>query len=206
MGLPQALSASPQDKARARPGAPSFAGPRSASYFDDLRPELLRAPDFDPDALRDEVVARFAAERPFAEDAFVARFAGDLLAFDPRAGERDAELFAALLRAALGLRAVEALLKRFVDEPLAEDFAPELFDEELFDDALLPPRAADREPLALDLRDADDVFAPLLRALLPALFFAPFEPEPPLLPPPSCLFTVAQARRSASSSGTPRLS
>src|SRR5690606_30382459 len=31
-------------------------------------------------------------------------------------------------------------------------------------------------------------------------------PEPDLLPPPDSLFTVAQARRSASSSGTPRFS
>src|SRR5215211_1494738 len=69
-----------------------------------------------------------------------------------------------------------------------------------------------------DLRDVvEDRFVPLLRA---AAFFAPlfverlldpvrdllaalrFEPEPPRLPPPSCLLTVAQARRSASSSDT----
>jgi hypothetical protein len=173
------------------------------AYFDDLRPELLRAPpDFEADDLRDEVVARLAAERPFAEDDFVPRLAEDFVPFDPRAGERDAELFASLLRAVGDLRAVEPLLECFVDELFLEDFlAPELFEG-----ALPPPRAAARVLFALDLRDAADFFAPLLRALLPALFFELFEPEPPLLPPPSCLLTVAHARRSASSSDTPRLS
>jgi hypothetical protein len=160
-----------------------------------LRPPLLRAPrDFAPDVLREDVVARFAAERPFEADDFVPPFAEDLLAFEPRADER-AELFVPPPRVALDLRD-DDLLERFVDEPFAEDFlAPELFDEEL-----RPPRAAERELFVLDLRDAD-FFAPLLRDC-----FAPFEPEPPLFPPPSCLLTVAQARRSASSSDTPRSS
>jgi hypothetical protein len=146
-----------------------------------LRAELLRAPlvRFDPDDLRDAVEARFAAERDFDADLEPPRFVGDLRVFDPCADER------------------------FVDELFADDFlAPELFDEEL-----LPPRAAERELFAPDLRAAVDFFAPLLRdVLLLALFLAAFEPEPPFLPPPSCLLTVAQARRSASSSGTPRLS
>jgi hypothetical protein len=129
--------------------------------------------------LRDAVEARFAADRPFVADFEPPRFVADLLVFDARADER------------------------FVDELLAEDFlAPELFD-----DALLPPRAADRVLFALDLRDAADFFAALLRDVrLLALFLAPFDPEPPFLPPPSCLLTVAQARRAASPSDTPRLS
>jgi hypothetical protein len=153
--------------------------------------------------LRDDVVARFAAERVFEAGDFAPRFAEDFVAFDPRAGEREAELFAPP-RAALDFRAVEPLLERFVEELFAEDFlAPELFDEEL----LLVLCAADRVLFAPDLRDAADFLAPLLRDVpLLAAFLAPLEPEPPFLPPPSCLLTVAQARRSASSSDTPRLS
>ena len=170
----------PRGRTAARPRCPPC-----LDYFDAFRPALLRAPDFEPELLRDGEVARLAAERVFAPD-FVARFADD---------------FAPVLRA------VEALLERLVEEPFAADFlAPDRFD------AALPPRAAERELFAPDLRDAADFFAPLLRALLPALFFALllrallFEPEPPFLPPPSCLLTVAQARRSASSSDRPRSS
>jgi hypothetical protein len=48
----------------------------------------------------------------------------------------------------------------------------------------------------LELRELDELdLRPLLRL-----------PEPPFLPPPSCLLTVAQARRSASRSDRPRSS
>lgn len=51
----------------------------------------------------------------------------------------------------------------------------------------------------------------VLRFLAVVFFFeiflvADFLPEPLFLPPPLCLFTVAQARRSASPSDTPRFS
>jgi hypothetical protein len=67
--------------------------------------------------------------------------------------------------------------------------------------------------LLLDLLDADFLLElPLLELLLDLpedfeedpLFF--FEPDPPFFPPPSCLLTVAHARRSASLSDTPRFS
>jgi hypothetical protein len=65
--------------------------------------------------------------------------------------------------------------------------------------------------LALDLlfpafRDATALppFLPPLREELLVLFFP--LPEPLFLPPPSSLFTVAQARRAASPRDTPRFS
>ena len=50
------------------------------------------------------------------------------------------------------------------------------------------------------------LFRPPFDALLRLLFFLAlrFLPDPDLRPPPLCLFTVAHARRSASSSETPR--
>ena len=66
---------------------------------------------------------------------------------------------------------------------------------------------------ALRLADADLVvrFVPLVLRAVPVDFEvrfalvlrAPARPEPDFLPPPSCLFTVAQARASATSSDTP---
>ena len=120
----------------------------------------------------------------------------------------------------------EFFVERFDDEAF-DAFEP-LFDppraeeRELFDplfDALLR-EAGFLAPLLLV------VFPELLPELLlllagflappfPELLLAPladrfaalfFDPEPPRLPPPSCLLTVAQARRSASSSDKPRLS
>jgi hypothetical protein len=92
--------------------------------------------------------------------------------------------------------------------------APLFFAPVRFDPLFVPPRADERELFVVLLRDAD-FFAPPLLAALPELlvellldFFAALflDPEPPFLPPPSCLLTVAQARRSASSSDRPRLS
>jgi len=139
--------------------------------------ELLRPDPFDD--LREVVEERFAAVRdlPALFFAPVARF--DPPDFVPRA-EDFAELLAELFRPELLLRAEPARLLPAPDEVFDDFFAP------LF---LAPPFAA--------------------RLLDPALdFFAAlrFAPEPPRLPPPSCLLTVAQARRSASSSDTPRLS
>jgi hypothetical protein len=152
-------------------------------------PALLRAPDFDD--LRDEVEELFAAERDFEAPLFFAPARFDPPAFEPRAEER--ELF----------------------EP---ELFVERFDDELFDAAFDPlfdsPRADERELFDGLLRDAD-FFAPPLLTPLPELLLEPlldflaalfFDPDPLLLPPPSCLLTVAQARRSASSSDTPRLS
>jgi hypothetical protein len=140
----------------------------------------LRAPPdrFDPDALRDAVEALFAAERDFE-------------AFEP-----------VLLRAVVRFAAD---LLDFVPraEERAAPFDPELFFELFVERLLDEPLPAELFELAL-LRDAADFFAPPLRAVdFDALFLAP---EPLLFPPPSCLLTVAHARRSASSSETPRLS
>jgi hypothetical protein len=160
-------------------------------------PELLRAPDFDD--LRDEVDELFAAERVFEALLFRAPLARFDPLFDPLAFEPLAFEPRALERALL----LELLEPELFVEPFDERFAP------LFD----PPRAAERElfvpPFDALLR-AVDFFAPLLLELLPELLLdflaAPFDPDPSRLPPPSCLLTVAQARRSASSSDTPRLS
>jgi hypothetical protein len=152
-------------------------------------PALLRAPDFED--LRDEVEERFAAERDFEAPLFFApleRF--DPPAFEPRAEER--ELFEP-----------ELFVERFDDEPF----------EAPFDPLFVPPRADERELFDALLRAVDFLAPPLLA--LPELLLAPlldlfaalfFDPDPLRLPPPSCLLTVAQARRSASSSDTPRLS
>lgn len=148
---------------------------------------LLRPDPFDD--LREVVEERFAAVRdlPALFFAPVARF--DPPDFVPRA-EDLAEDLAELFRPELLLRAAPARLLPAPDE---------LFDERFAEDFFAPLFLA---PLFL---------APLFvaRLLEPALdFFAAlrFAPEPPRLPPPSCLLTVAQARRSASSSDTPRLS
>jgi len=63
--------------------------------------------------------------------------------------------------------------------------------------------AADREALDRE-RDAAPPFLPPLREALLVLFFP--RPDPLFFPPPSSLFTVAQARRSASRRETPRFS
>ncbi len=65
--------------------------------------------------------------------------------------------------------------------------------------------ALDLEPEALDPDpEAAPPFLPPLREELLVLFFA--LPEPLFLPPPSSLFTVAHARRSASRRELPRFS
>ena len=65
--------------------------------------------------------------------------------------------------------------------------------------------ALDLEPEALDLDpEAAPPFLPPLREELLVLFFP--LPEPLFLPPPSSLFTVAQARRSAWRRELPRFS
>lgn len=94
----------------------------------------------------------------------------------------------------------------FRDEPL-EDL-PELerllVDDLLEEDFLEPPEdflddLPDGDLLEEDLLDDPD-FADFLLPL------EPFFPLPDFLPPPDCLFTVAQARRSASFFDTPRSS
>lgn len=86
------------------------------------------------------------------------------------------------------LRELERLL---VDDLLEEDFLgpPEDFLDDLPGDDLL-------EEDLLDDPDFEDFLLPL----------EPFFPLPDFLPPPDCLFTVAQARRSASFFDTPRSS
>jgi len=63
--------------------------------------------------------------------------------------------------------------------------------------------AAEREALDRE-RVAPPLFLPPFRDALLVLFFP--RPDPLFLPPPSSLFTVAQARRSASRRETPRFS
>lgn len=65
---------------------------------------------------------------------------------------------------------------------------------------LLPPRL--EEPL----RDEEPRDEDLRPELPPPREELPLRADPPFLPPPSCLLTVAQARRSASSPETPRSS
>ncbi|MFC4728318.1 hypothetical protein [Coralloluteibacterium thermophilus] len=129
--------------------------------------------------------------------------------------------FVVLLRALLLLAEVppeDDFAAFFPDERLAED----LRDAAFFDAVFLAAGFFVVDVLAADFFAAVffvvDVFAALFRALdfFAVDFFvaerpdedvrAPLLPLPPALPPPSCLFTVAQARRSASSSGTPRSS
>lgn len=93
----------------------------------------------------------------------------------------------------------------FRDEPLEDLREPErlLVDDLLEEDFLEPPEDfpddfPEDDLLAEDLPedDFDDFLLPL----------EPFFPLPDFLPPPDCLFTVAQARRSASFFETPRSS
>jgi hypothetical protein len=88
------------------------------------------------------------------------------------------------------------------DDFLAEDFLAEDFlAEDLFEGDFLEVDFFDDDFFEEDLPEEDDFdfedfFAPL----------EPLRPLPDFLPPPDCLFTVAQARRSASLSETPRSS
>jgi hypothetical protein len=115
--------------------------------------------------------------------------------------------------AKLGFGALQMRLYRDFDR-LDRDRDFELERERDFD----PPardRAFRRRVAAAFLADAERAdfgreaearppfFAPL-RAGARDVFFP--RPEPLFFPPPDILFSVAQARRSASSSGTPRLS
>jgi len=97
----------------------------------------------------------------------------------------------------LDLRALDLrpVLLRPLDDLRLADLRPELF---LPLDDLRP-----EEDLVVRLRLAPP-FRPPLRA--GALFVLRPRPEPLFLPPPDDLFTVAQARRSASSFDTPRFS
>jgi hypothetical protein len=85
----------------------------------------------------------------------------------------------------------------FPEDFLAEDFLAEdlfygdFFDVYFFDDDFFDDDLPDEDDF-----DFEDFFAPL----------EPLRPLPDFLPPPDCLFTVAQARRSASRSETPRSS
>src|SRR5207237_396306 len=65
-------------------------------------------------------------------------------------------------------------------------------------------RLREDDLLTADLRAPVDVRVVDLR--VGALFVLRPRPDPLFLPPPEVLFTVAHARRSASSSGTPRFS
>lgn len=89
------------------------------------------------------------------------------------------------------LEDLRELARLLVDDLLEEDFLepPEDFLDDLPEDDLL------EEDLPDDA-DFEDFLPPL----------EPFFPLPDFLPPPDCLFTVAQARRSASLFDTPRSS
>jgi len=164
--------------------APALRGPVLLVAFRALPAVVLRAPD--PD-LRPAVDLRRFADVDLRAPVDL-RGLADLrapLADDFRA-PADVDLRAPLaddLREVLLLR-VEALLLRRVDES--------------------PPLPA-RPPALVFLRAAA---APPLRppSRAGSLLVARPLPEPLFLPPPSILFTVAHARRSASLRGTPRFS
>lgn len=91
----------------------------------------------------------------------------------------------------------------FAEDFLAEDFFDEdffdgdVFEEDFFEEDFFADDFFADDFFEEDLPDEDeDFFAPL----------DPLRPLPDFLPPPDCLFTVAQARRSASFSETPRSS
>jgi hypothetical protein len=87
-------------------------------------------------------------------------------------------------------------------ELLLRRLPPELF---LLRDRPAAPFRAAAERDAFDReREAAPPFLPPLRDALLLLFFP--LPEPLFFPPPSSLFTVAQARRAASRRDTPRFS
>jgi hypothetical protein len=171
--------------------------------------------------LRDDVEADFAAER-FVVLAPPFRLAAGFLAalerapvfevvdLPPRAVERPA-LFepALLLRDAAGFFAA-ARLPPAADEPLRAVRVELLFVERLlaalFEVALLraPVFFAEADRAAGRLAAAAPPFAPPLFDEA-VVVFRP-RPDPLFLPPPLSLLTVAQARRSASSSETPRVS
>jgi hypothetical protein len=182
----------------------------------------LRAPlERFADDLREEVAADFAAER-FVDFAPVFRLAAGfffaalerapeiaLWAVRPRADERAVELLEPALRVrdAAGFFAA-ARFAPVPDEPLrpalfvAEPLREELFAAELLRLAAVLLDSVDAERAAAG-RFAAAFFAPRFADVFVA-FLA--RPDPLFLPPPVSLLTVAQARRSASSSETPRLS
>ena len=168
---------------------------------DALRPLVLRAPD---DDARVVVAADFFAVDFFAVDFFtVDFFAADFrvpLVFGARVPEpadvRPADLFAPGFFAEDVFPVDERLLLFFAADFFAPDFlAEDFFAEDFFVDDFL----AD-DFLANDFFAAD-FFAPAFRVVrFRPLFAAVSSPSAP----PSCAFTVAHARDSASSSGTPR--
>ena len=151
---------------------------------------------------------------------------------EPPVLPREDDFFAAPLRPPDDLRAVDLRPEDFFDALLRplEDFFDALlrpledfFDallrplEDFFDAlfrppedffaALLRPPEEDFFDARLRPEDAPELPPPLEDDLRPRdddeLFFADLRPEPDLRPPPDSLFTVAQARDSASSSDTP---
>lgn len=82
------------------------------------------------------------------------------------------------------------------DLPVERLRVDDLFEEDFFED--LP----EEDFFAVDFF-ADDLPDDFVDFLLP---LEPLRPLPDFLPPPDCLFTVAQARRSASPCDTPRSS
>jgi hypothetical protein len=87
------------------------------------------------------------------------------------------------------------------DLPVERLRVDDLFEEDFFEDL------SEEDFLAVDFFAvdffADDLPDDFVDFLLP---LEPLRPLPDFLPPPDCLFTVAQARRSASPCDTPRSS
>lgn len=115
------------------------------------------------------------------------RFAPDRLALDRFAEVRFADFLA---------------VARLAPDFLVPDFVPDFVPERLRVAAAFLADF-DREAFERFADEAPPFFAPLR---LEALLVVFPRPDPLRFPPPVSLFTVAQARRSASLSGTPRLS